>query len=123
MNTPEELFNPDGALARTRAARAQMAAALDEDQEPEADEPLGWQAIRKRRRKPKSKAAKKAGTAQTVQVPPGSREAASGRRERASAPLPAEPDRLRRRVPRCPRPVPAAALQRLAAATMPATIR
>nr|WP_239106362.1 hypothetical protein [Streptomyces sp. SID8014] len=37
-----------------------MAAALDEDQELEADEPVGWQPIWKRPRKPKSKAAKKA---------------------------------------------------------------
>ncbi|NEA87120.1 hypothetical protein G3I31_22605 [Streptomyces sp. SID9913] len=60
MTTPEERPNPDDALARARAARKQMAAALDEDQEPEADEPLGWQPIWKRPRKPKSKAAKKA---------------------------------------------------------------
>ncbi|MFK4024674.1 hypothetical protein [Streptomyces sp. SM1] len=59
MNTPEERPNPDEALARARAAREQMAAALDEDQELEADEPVGWQPIWKRPRKPKSKAAKK----------------------------------------------------------------
>lgn len=35
-----------------------MAAALDEDQEPELDEPLGWQPVWKRPRKPKSKAEK-----------------------------------------------------------------
>ncbi|MFE1271224.1 hypothetical protein [Streptomyces sp. NPDC058758] len=57
MNTPEERPNPDEAL--TRAAREQMAAALDEDQEPDVDEPVGWQPIWKRPRKPKSKAAKK----------------------------------------------------------------
>ncbi|WP_411575219.1 hypothetical protein [Streptomyces fradiae] len=60
MNTPEERPNPDDALARARAAREQMAAALDEDQEPEADEPVGWQPVWKRPRKPKSKAAQKA---------------------------------------------------------------
>ncbi|MDQ1013404.1 hypothetical protein QFZ82_007972 [Streptomyces sp. V4I23] len=60
MSTPEERPNPDDALARARAAREQMAAALTEDQEPDADEPLGWQPIWKRPRKPKSKAAKKA---------------------------------------------------------------
>ena len=60
MNTPEERPNPDDALARARAAREQMAAALTEDQEPEVDEPLGWQPIWKCPRKPKSKAAKKA---------------------------------------------------------------
>ncbi|MFE7753945.1 hypothetical protein [Streptomyces sp. NPDC057429] len=36
-----------------------MAAALDEDQEPEAEEPLGWQPIWKRPGTPKSKADKK----------------------------------------------------------------
>ncbi|MEU0163160.1 hypothetical protein ABZ154_31265 [Streptomyces sp. NPDC006261] len=36
-----------------------MAAALDEDQEPELDEDLGWQPVWKRPRKHKSKAAKK----------------------------------------------------------------
>ncbi|MFH8336315.1 hypothetical protein [Streptomyces sp. AM6-12] len=60
MNTPEERPNPDDALARARAAREQMAAALTEDQEPEPDEPLGWQPIWKRPRKPKSKAEKNA---------------------------------------------------------------
>ncbi|GHG19478.1 hypothetical protein [Streptomyces hydrogenans] len=59
MNTPEERPNPDEALALARAAREQMAAALDEDQEPDVDEPVGWQPIWKRPRKPKSKAAKK----------------------------------------------------------------
>ncbi|MFF8415024.1 hypothetical protein [Streptomyces omiyaensis] len=57
MNTPEERPNPDEALAL--AAREQMAAALDEDQEPGVGEPVGWQPIWKRPRKPKSKAAKK----------------------------------------------------------------
>ncbi|MFI1314554.1 hypothetical protein ACH4TS_31130 [Streptomyces albidoflavus] len=60
MSTPEDQPNPDEALAHARAAREQMAAALDEDQELEADEPVGWQSIWKRPRKPKSKAAKKA---------------------------------------------------------------
>ncbi|MDV9187622.1 hypothetical protein R6L23_05185 [Streptomyces sp. SR27] len=60
MSTPDEQPNPEEALARARAAREQMAAALDEDQEPEVDEPVGWQPIWKRLRKPKSKAAKKA---------------------------------------------------------------
>ncbi|MFD3570452.1 hypothetical protein [Streptomyces sp. NPDC058667] len=60
MNTPEERPNLDDALARAHAARAKMAAALNEDQEPEPDEPLGWQPVWKRPRTPKSKAAKKA---------------------------------------------------------------
>ncbi|NIY69298.1 hypothetical protein [Streptomyces malaysiensis] len=59
MNTPEDQPNPDEALARARAARKQMAAVLDEDQEPEVDEPVGWQPIWKRPRTPKSKADKK----------------------------------------------------------------
>lgn len=60
MSTPEEQPSPAEALARARAAAKKMAAALDEDQEPEPDEPLGWQPVWKRPRKPKSKAAKKA---------------------------------------------------------------
>ncbi|MFF3934204.1 hypothetical protein [Streptomyces hirsutus] len=60
MSTPEEQPSPEEALARAHAARAKMAAALDEDQEPEPNEPLGWQPIWKRPRKSKSKAAKKA---------------------------------------------------------------
>ncbi|MFZ4176697.1 hypothetical protein ACOZCI_20720 [Streptomyces griseoincarnatus] len=59
MNTPDEQPNPDEALALARAAREQMAAALDEDQEPEPDEPVGWQPVWKRPRTPKSKAAQK----------------------------------------------------------------
>ncbi|MEV6810266.1 hypothetical protein [Streptomyces sp. NPDC051132] len=59
MSTPEELPNPDDALARARAARPEMAAALDEDQEPELDEDLRWQPVWKRPRKFKSKADKK----------------------------------------------------------------
>lgn len=59
MSNPEERPNPDEALARAHAARAKMAAALNEDQEPEPDEPLGWQPVWKRPRKPKSKANKK----------------------------------------------------------------
>ncbi|MEU1519948.1 hypothetical protein ABZ490_48900 [Streptomyces sp. NPDC005811] len=59
MSSPEEQPNSEEALARARAARAEMAAALEEDQEPELDEPVGWQPIWKRPRKPKSKAAKK----------------------------------------------------------------
>ncbi|MET9448929.1 hypothetical protein [Streptomyces cinerochromogenes] len=34
MSTPEERPNPADAVARAHAARAKMAAALDEDQEP-----------------------------------------------------------------------------------------
>ncbi|WP_217246141.1 hypothetical protein [Streptomyces sp. AC602_WCS936] len=59
MSTPEELPDPEDALARARAARPEMAAALDEDQEPEFDEDLGWQPVWKRPRKFKSKADKK----------------------------------------------------------------
>lgn len=59
MSTPEDQPSPEEALARARDARVEMAAALDEDQEPEADEPVGWQPIWKRPRTPKSKADKK----------------------------------------------------------------
>ncbi|MFD3658121.1 hypothetical protein [Streptomyces sp. NPDC058620] len=59
MSTPEELPDPQDALTRAHAARAKMAAALDEDQEPEPDEPAGWQPVWKRPRTPKTKAAKK----------------------------------------------------------------
>lgn len=59
MSTPEELPNPEDAVARARAAHKEMAAALDEDREPEPDEPLGWQPVWKRPRNHKSKAAKK----------------------------------------------------------------
>ncbi len=59
MSTPEELPNPDDALARARAARPEMAAALDEDQEHEADEPARWQPIWKRPQTPKLKEDKK----------------------------------------------------------------
>ncbi|MEV0694842.1 hypothetical protein [Streptomyces sp. NPDC050388] len=60
MSTPEEQPSPEEALACARAAAKKMAAALDEDQEREPDEPLGWQPVWKRPRKSKSKAAKKA---------------------------------------------------------------
>ncbi|MEU2565063.1 hypothetical protein ABZ626_37920 [Streptomyces longispororuber] len=60
MSPPEERPIPDDALARARAAREQMAAALTEDQEPDVDESLGWQPIWKRPRKPKLKAVEKA---------------------------------------------------------------
>ncbi|MFD0008480.1 hypothetical protein ACFVJ4_39750 [Streptomyces sp. NPDC127178] len=60
MSTPEEPPSPDEALALARAAAKKMTAALEEDQEPESDEPLGWEPVWKRPRKPKSKAAKKA---------------------------------------------------------------
>ena len=53
MSTPEEQPSLDD--ARARAAAKDISAALDEDQEPESDEPLGWQPIWKRPRKPKSK--------------------------------------------------------------------
>ena len=49
---------------------------------------------------------------------PGSREEPPRRRAVAPAPLPAEPDRERGSAPRCPRPVPSAALQPLAVVTM-----
>ncbi|AXU16786.1 hypothetical protein [Streptomyces clavuligerus] len=58
MSTPEKHPSLDDALARARATAGEMTAALDEDQE--HDEPLGWQPVWKRPRKPKSKAAKKA---------------------------------------------------------------
>ncbi|MFI8516023.1 hypothetical protein ACIGHB_33375 [Streptomyces sp. NPDC085460] len=59
MSTPDGQPNPDEALVRARAAREQMAAALDEDQQSGVDKPLGWQPIWRRPRKPKSKEAKK----------------------------------------------------------------
>ncbi|WP_413755073.1 hypothetical protein [Streptomyces sp. MMBL 11-3] len=59
MSTPEDQPGPEEALARARDARAEMAAALDEDQEPKADESAGWQPVWKRPRMPKSTAAKK----------------------------------------------------------------
>ncbi|OEJ28731.1 hypothetical protein AS594_34040 [Streptomyces agglomeratus] len=59
MSTSEEHPSPDEALARARAAAKKMDAALDEDHEPEPDEPLGCQPVWKRPRKPKSKAKKK----------------------------------------------------------------
>ncbi|WP_435192122.1 hypothetical protein [Streptomyces sp. bgisy126] len=60
MSTPEDQPSLDDALARARAAREQMAAALGEDQEPDVDEPVGWQLIWKRPWKLKSEAAEKA---------------------------------------------------------------
>ncbi|GGS82893.1 hypothetical protein [Streptomyces badius] len=62
MTTPEEdpeLPGLEDVLTRARAAHGEMAAALDEDQEPESDEDLGWQPVWKRSRKLKSKAAEK----------------------------------------------------------------
>ncbi|MGW0929047.1 hypothetical protein [Streptomyces sp. NPDC002644] len=59
MSTPAEQPNPGEALALARAAREEMAAALDEDQEFEAVVPVGWQPMWKRPRTPKSKEAKK----------------------------------------------------------------
>ena len=63
MSTPEEQPSSQEALARAHAARAEIAAALDEDQEPEPAEPLGWQPVWqpvwKRPRKPMSKEDKK----------------------------------------------------------------
>ncbi|MFD9807615.1 hypothetical protein ACFWZZ_10845 [[Kitasatospora] papulosa] len=58
MTTPENPGLKD-VLARARAASGEIAAALDEDQEPEPEEPMGWQPIWKRPRTPKSKAARK----------------------------------------------------------------
>ncbi|MFJ7201829.1 MULTISPECIES: hypothetical protein [unclassified Streptomyces] len=61
MTTPGTPETPEvkDVLARARAASGEIAAALDEDQEPEPEEPVGWQPIWKRPRTPKSKAAKK----------------------------------------------------------------
>ncbi|MGW4549947.1 hypothetical protein ACWEN4_26905 [Streptomyces violaceorubidus] len=100
MSTPEDQPNAEEALARARAAREQMAAALDEDQEPEADEPAGWQPIWKRPRTPKSKADE--GAARAAPAAPGGRQAPPRRGELALASLPAEPDRQRCRAPGCP---------------------
>jgi hypothetical protein len=43
VSTPEEQPSLEEALACAHAARAKMAAELDEDQERQPDEPLGWQ--------------------------------------------------------------------------------
>ncbi|MFF5861051.1 hypothetical protein ACFY8B_36585 [Streptomyces sp. NPDC012751] len=59
MSVPEEQPHREEALARAHEARARMAAALDEDQEPEVHAPVGWQPVWKRPRTPKSKADKK----------------------------------------------------------------
>ncbi|MFF9981260.1 hypothetical protein [Streptomyces erythrochromogenes] len=61
MTTPEnpEIPGLKDALARARAASGEIAAALDEDHEPEPDEPVGWRPIWKRPRTPKSEAEKK----------------------------------------------------------------
>ncbi|MER5501901.1 hypothetical protein ABT096_32505 [Streptomyces sp. NPDC002561] len=61
MTTPEnpELPGLEDALARARAASGKMAAALIGGQQPETEEPVGWQPIWKRPRTPKSKADKK----------------------------------------------------------------
>ncbi|TVZ76879.1 hypothetical protein [Streptomyces sp. BK340] len=59
MSTPEEQPNSlEAALARARAASKKMAAALAETQE--LDEPLAWEPVWKRPRKPKSDREKKA---------------------------------------------------------------
>ncbi|MER6113801.1 hypothetical protein [Streptomyces hirsutus] len=55
MSTPEEQPSLEDVLARARAAAKKMAAALDEDQEPEPDEPLGWQPFWQRHRYTRSK--------------------------------------------------------------------
>ncbi|MEU3957365.1 hypothetical protein AB0F45_34545 [Streptomyces achromogenes] len=60
MSTPEERPHPDEALARAHAARAKMAAVLDEVRESAAAESLGWQPVWKRPRKPKLLAVQKA---------------------------------------------------------------
>ncbi|MFJ2232103.1 hypothetical protein [Streptomyces halstedii] len=61
MTTPANPQLPElkEVLARARAASGKIAAALDEDQEPETEEPTGWQPIWKWPRTPKSKADKK----------------------------------------------------------------
>lgn len=105
-------------LARARAAGGEIAAALDEDQEPAPEVPVGWQPIWKRPRTPKSKAASKKELTISGRGS-GTLPSAALLRGVAPAPLPAEPDRQRGRAPRCPHPVPGAVLQRLAAVTMP----
>ncbi|MEU3603673.1 hypothetical protein ABZ714_33950 [Streptomyces sp. NPDC006798] len=60
MTTPEEHPSLDDALALARAAAGEMNAVLDEDPEPEPGDPVGWQPVWKRPRKPKSKAQKAA---------------------------------------------------------------
>lgn len=62
------------------------------------------------------------GDGQAAQAAQGSRGTPLLRRPSAPAPAPAEPHRQRRRAPRRPRPVPDAALERLAVATTPGTV-
>lgn len=63
MSTQEQQPGHEGVLARARAARTEMAASLDEDQDqgqdPGPDESVGWQPVWKRPRTPRPKAAKK----------------------------------------------------------------
>lgn len=90
-------------LARARAASGEIAAALDEDQEPAPEVPVGWQPIWKRPRTPKSKAASKkeltisgrgSGTLPSAALLRGSRagpapgRAGSATRPRAAMPAP-----------------------------------
>ncbi|MEU4800672.1 hypothetical protein [Streptomyces sp. NPDC023327] len=58
MTTPE-IPGLKEVLARARAASEEIAATLDEDQEPTTEESPSWQPIWKRSRTPKPKAAKK----------------------------------------------------------------
>lgn len=58
MSTPEEQPDHEEVFTRARAARAEMAAALDEGRDPAPDEPVRWQPVWKRPRTPTSKAAK-----------------------------------------------------------------
>jgi hypothetical protein len=85
VSTPENQPNAEEALARARETRAEMAAALDEDQKPDVDEPVGWQPIWKRPRTPKSKEAKKKELARAAPAAPGRRQAPPRRRELAPA--------------------------------------
>ncbi|MFD6361620.1 hypothetical protein ACFWFX_17480, partial [Streptomyces roseolus] len=114
VSAPEERPDPGEALARARAAREQMAAALTEDQEPDFDELLGWQPLWKRpgnrRRRPRNKAEPRKRLQEAAERRLTTRDS---RRPRAR----------RNRIgdaaaPRCPRPVPGAALRHLAVMTM-----
>ncbi len=86
--------------------------------------PTEWQPIWKRPRKPKSIKAKNAELAKQRKrlKAAGVRRFYGAQPRRPRPPAPAEPHRQRRRPPRHPRPVPDAALERLAVVTRLSTV-
>lgn len=101
MSTPEELPNTDEALARAREDRPEMAAAIEEDQEREVDEAVGWwQPVWRRPRAPKSKAAK---MQELCKQRCRLQDAATRRQAVAPDQCPAGQNRQCGRPPRCPR--------------------